>query len=150
MIDKQDNTPNDLLYMPEPERLMDAIAGLGKDKEYIEHFRQSIAEDNVDKIIQKMNGHIAALQNQLSDVPAITSCYKADQHRKCDEYFYIQRTDQDMEMRYILNAFVIARDILENNKIDNYLEKEKIQMALEVMSKMLSHALSRGELYEHE
>lgn len=148
MIEKQDNTPNDLLCMPEPERLMDAIAGLGKGNEYIEHFRQSIAEDGINKIIHKMNEHIATLQNQLSDVPAKTSCYKDDQHRRCDEYFYIQRTDQDMEMRYILNAFVIARDILENNKIDNYLEDEKIQMALVVMSKLLTHALSRGELYE--
>jgi hypothetical protein len=146
MIEKQENTPENLLYMPEPERLLDAISGLVKVEEYIEFFHKSLEEDDVNKIIEKMNSCISALQNQLSDAPAITSCYKADQHRKCDEYFYIQRTDQDMEKRYILNAFIIARDLLENNKIDNYLEKEKIKLALDVMSKFLNHALSRGEL----
>ncbi len=148
MIAKQANTPDNLLCMPEPERLLNAISGLGKVQEYIDNFHKLLEEDDVDKIIEKMDYYISILQSQLSDVPAITSCYKTDQHRKCDEYFYIQRTDQDVEKRYILNAFIIARDVLENNKIDNYLEKEKIKLALDVMSKLLNHALSRGKLNE--
>ncbi|OGT41532.1 MAG: hypothetical protein A3F42_05810 [Gammaproteobacteria bacterium RIFCSPHIGHO2_12_FULL_37_34] len=67
-----------------------------------------------------------------------------------DEYFYIQRTDTEIEKRFVLNAFVIARDILVNNKIDSYLGKDQVKLTLDVIGSLLSHTLSRGGLNECE
>lgn len=148
MIEKQENTPDIVLNMPDPECLLEAISDINKEHEFIDAFRKSIDCDEVDEIIEKMNYNISILHNQLSEYPVEVNCYKTEQQRKCDEYFFIQRTNTDVEKSYILNAFVIARDILINNKIDNYLSRDQVNLSLNVMSNLLSYTLARGELNE--
>lgn len=91
-----------------------------------------------------MDGYISIITNQLSDEPEIITCYKNTQQRQSDEYFFIRRTHTDAEMRFILNAFIIARDVLINNKIDNYLGKDEVKLTLDVMANLLSYTLLRG------
>jgi uncharacterized protein YjgD (DUF1641 family) len=144
VIAKQENTPDILLYMPEPGRLVEVMSAIGKEQTSIDLFRKSINHDDIDKIIKDLDSTILILKNQLSADPPTIDCYKVVQQRLSDEYFYIQRTDNDLEKRYVLNAFVIARDLLVDNKIDDYFEKEKVKRVLEVMSNLLSYASERG------
>lgn len=149
MAEHEVGTP-DILFMPEPERILEAVSCMAEAKEFIENFHKSLDCDCVDEIIKKMSDYISVMTGQFSGDPEIIRCYKNEQQSMSDEYFYIQRTDSEIEKRFVLNAFVIARDILVNNKIDNYLEQDQVKLTLEAMASLLSHTLSRGDLNECE
>lgn len=138
------DTPDIQLYMPEPDRLLEAVSGLTKVETWINSFIDLAQRSDVDEIIREMDGYITSISAELSEKPEVISCYKNEQQRRSDEYFFIARTFSDVEKRFILNTFVIARDVLINNKTDHLLTDEKVKTTLSAMAKFLSYTLLRG------
>lgn len=134
------------LYMPEPHNLPDVCRALAQVDNEISEFIDSIKGESIEQVIKKMDQYISkAGQDVLLDPDRVDS-YKNEQQRRCDEYFYISRTNDDLEKRFIVNTFIIARDVLVNNQIDDYLDQNEVNAILKAMSNFLSYNLTKGEL----
>lgn len=138
----------ELLYMPAPKCIHDQITFSTEADIYLEKFIKIQSHPNRNEFLLNVNMLINQLSESLSINNLNENCYTTTQQRLSDEYFFVKRVTNNLDLRMIYNACIIIRDIIQNNETDNLIDSHEMDVIFCSMKKLLTY-IKQVENYEN-